>query len=48
MPVRSSSGKSGFTSRTDIFGSDLLEALTCGRPAAAPPVTGSLDVVGNS
>lgn len=37
-----------FPSRTDTFGLVLLEALACGTPVAAYPVTGPLDVVGNS
>ncbi len=35
-----------FPSRTDTFGLVLLEALACGVPVAAYPVTGPLDVVG--
>lgn len=34
-----------FPSRTDTFGLVLLEALACGVPVAAYPVTGPLDVV---
>ena len=34
-----------FPSRTDTFGLVLLEALACGLPVAAYPVTGPLDVV---
>jgi glycosyltransferase involved in cell wall biosynthesis len=34
-----------FPSRTDTFGLVLLEALACGTPVAAFPVTGPLDVV---
>ncbi len=34
-----------FPSRTDTFGLVLLEALACGTPVAAYPVTGPLDVV---
>jgi glycosyltransferase involved in cell wall biosynthesis len=37
-----------FPSRTDTFGLVLLEALACGLPVAAYPVTGPLDVVGGS
>ena len=37
-----------FPSRTDTFGLVLLEALACGLPVAAFPVTGPLDVIGNS
>jgi glycosyltransferase involved in cell wall biosynthesis len=35
-------------SRTDTFGLVMLEALACGTPVAAFPVTGPLDVVGDS
>jgi len=34
-----------FPSRTDIFGLALLEAMACGTPVAAYPVTGPLDIV---
>jgi glycosyltransferase involved in cell wall biosynthesis len=34
-----------FPSRTDTFGLVLLEALACGTPVAAYPVTGPIDVV---
>jgi glycosyltransferase involved in cell wall biosynthesis len=34
-----------FPSRTDTFGLVLLEALACGTPVAAFPVTGPIDVV---
>ncbi len=37
-----------FPSRTDTFGLVLLEALACGAPVAAYPVTGPLDVVGKA
>lgn len=37
-----------FPSRTDTFGVVLLEALACGLPVAAYPVTGPLDVIGGS
>ncbi len=36
-----------FPSRTDTFGLVLLEALACGVPVAALPVTGPIDVVAN-
>ena len=36
-----------FPSRTDTFGLVLLEALACGVPVAAYPVTGPIDVVNN-
>jgi glycosyltransferase involved in cell wall biosynthesis len=37
-----------FPSRTDTFGLVLLEALACGLPVAAFPVTGPVDVIGDS
>jgi glycosyltransferase involved in cell wall biosynthesis len=37
-----------FPSRTDTFGLVLLEALASGVPVAAFPVSGPLDVIGNS
>jgi glycosyltransferase involved in cell wall biosynthesis len=37
-----------FPSKTDTFGLVLLEAMACGVPVAAYPVTGPLDVIGDS
>jgi glycosyltransferase involved in cell wall biosynthesis len=37
-----------FPSRTDTFGLVLLEALACGCPVAGYPVTGPVDVIGDS
>ncbi|RUM98369.1 glycosyltransferase family 1 protein [Pseudaminobacter arsenicus] len=37
-----------FPSRTDTFGNVLLEALASGCPVAAYPVTGPLDIVGDT
>jgi len=37
-----------FPSRTDTFGLVMLEALSCGVPVAAYPVTGPVDVIGDS
>lgn len=37
-----------FPSRTDTFGLVMLEALACGVPVAAFPVTGPCDVVGDA
>lgn len=37
-----------FPSKTDTFGLVLLEAMACGLPVAAYPVTGPIDVVSNS
>jgi glycosyltransferase involved in cell wall biosynthesis len=34
-----------FPSRTDTFGLVLIEAMACGTPVAALPVTGPIDVV---
>jgi tetratricopeptide (TPR) repeat protein len=37
-----------FPSKTDTFGLVLLEAMACGTPVAAYPVTGPIDVLGKS
>jgi glycosyltransferase involved in cell wall biosynthesis len=37
-----------FPSKTDTFGLVLLEAMACGCPVAAYPVTGPVDVIGDS
>jgi glycosyltransferase involved in cell wall biosynthesis len=37
-----------FPSKTDTFGLVLLEAMACGLPVAAYPVTGPRDVIGSS
>ena len=37
-----------FPSLTDTFGIVLLEALACGLPVAAYPVTGPVDVIGGT
>lgn len=37
-----------FPSKTDTFGLVLLEAMACGLPVAAYPVTGPLDVIGEN
>lgn len=37
-----------FPSKTDTFGLVLLEAMACGLPVAAFPVSGPLDVIGSS
>jgi glycosyltransferase involved in cell wall biosynthesis len=37
-----------FPSRTDTVGLVMLEALACGLPVAAYPVTGPLDIIGES
>ena len=37
-----------FPSKTDTFGLVLIEAMACGLPVAAYPVTGPIDVLGDS
>ena len=37
-----------FPSKTDTFGLVLLEAMACGLPVAAYPVSGPIDVLGDS
>ena len=37
-----------FPSKTDTFGLVLLEAMACGCPVAAYPVTGPIDVIGDA
>jgi glycosyltransferase involved in cell wall biosynthesis len=37
-----------FPSKTDTFGLVMLEALACGVPVAAYPVTGPIDVIGDA
>ena len=37
-----------FPSKTDTFGLVLLEAMACGVPVAAYPVTGPMDVIGDA
>ena len=46
--VYSSANVFVFPSLTDTFGLVLLEALACGTPVAAYPVTGPIDVIGDS
>ena len=46
--VYSSADMFVFPSLTDTFGLVLLEALACGTPVAAYPVTGPIDVIGDS
>lgn len=48
VSVYSSADVFVFPSKTDTFGIVLLEALACGVPVAAFPVTGPRDVVGGS
>jgi glycosyltransferase involved in cell wall biosynthesis len=45
--VYSSANVFVFPSKTDTFGLVLLEAMACGLPVAAYPVTGPLDVLGD-
>ena len=45
--VYSSANVFVFPSKTDTFGLVLLEAMACGLPVAAYPVTGPLDVLGS-
>ena len=44
-PALSSADVFVFPSRTDTFGLVMLEAMACGTPVAAYPVTGPIDVV---
>ncbi len=37
-----------FPSKTDTFGNTILEAMACGVPVAAYPVTGPLDIIGDN
>jgi glycosyltransferase involved in cell wall biosynthesis len=47
-PYYSSADVFVFPSKTDTFGLVILEAMACGLPVAAYPVTGPIDVVGDS
>lgn len=47
-PYYSSADVFVFPSKTDTFGLVLLEAMACGLPVAAYPVTGPIDVIGQS